>query len=66
VGLWITDAEQEIFSYPSGQNDDIVDAMCQLIYYVRQREQAAQKYLDPRKPTPWAESWEGEGVRVLV
>lgn len=63
---WLTEAETEIFSYPDGQTDDIVDALCQLIYYVRGREQAAMMFLaQPRDPVLWAPS-DTEGEKVIV
>ena len=54
---WLVDAENEIFAYPDGNSDDIVDALCQLIYYVRNQEQHAIDWLGrPAEPTPWVTS----------
>ncbi len=42
---WLPDAEKEIFSYPDGESDDIVDAMCQMLYWVQEQRQAWERRL---------------------
>ncbi len=65
---WLPDAEKEIFSYPDGESDDIVDAMCQLLYWVQEQRHAWERRLrnintEPgRWVTPRGQQW--EKVRV--
>lgn len=61
---WLPTAEEEIFSYPDSQQDDIVDALCQLIYWVkRQYDGKRLALLVPREPVLWARPTD-ERVRV--
>ena len=65
---WLPDAEKEIFSYPDGESDDIVDAMCQMLYWVQEQRHAWERRLrnintEPgRWVTPRGQQW--EKVRV--
>jgi predicted phage terminase large subunit-like protein len=64
---WLPDFEREVFSYPDGEQDDIVDALCQMLWWVEEQRLRNERFLKaPKKPTPWAESWAGEGQRVRV
>lgn len=60
---WLTDAEKEIFSYPEGESDDIVDALCQMLYWVEEQRLAyekrlgAQQILPGRWVTPRGPGW---------
>lgn len=55
---WLPAAEQEIFSYPEGETDDIVDAMCQMLYWVKQQHLGHQAKLFVRPRLQWGESYE--------
>ena len=64
---WLPDFEREVFSYPDGENDDIVDALCQMLWWVEEQRLRNVRFLKaPKKPVPWAESWEGDRERALV
>ena len=45
---WMPAVERELFSYPDGESDDIVDAMCQALYKVRQLQINHEKLLASR------------------
>ncbi|KKL03510.1 hypothetical protein LCGC14_2625420, partial [marine sediment metagenome] len=47
---WLLDAEKEIFSYPDGESDDIVDAMCQGLYWIQGQQQEWERRLRNRLP----------------
>ncbi len=49
---WLDTAESELFAYPDGQNDDIVDSLCQMIFWVREQERRMRN-----RPEPEALSW---------
>ncbi len=52
---WMPDVERELFSYPDGESDDIVDALCQALFYVRElqvryeRRIASQQFQQPQR-----------------
>lgn len=61
---WVVDFERDVFSYPEGQNDDVVSALVQGILEGEQRRAEYQKLLmRPRQAIPWAR---GEERRVLA
>jgi len=53
---WLSDAEREIFSYPEGETDDIVDAMCQMLFWVKQQMLGHQSKLYVRPRLQWGEA----------
>lgn len=61
---WLPDFEREVFSYPEGENDDIVDALCQLLFWVEEQRVRYQAFAaQPRQPLRWG--W-GASRKVLV
>ncbi|KKK98522.1 hypothetical protein LCGC14_2641900, partial [marine sediment metagenome] len=52
---WMPDVERELFSYPEGESDDIVDAMCQALFYVRglqirfEKQLISSQYRQPQR-----------------
>ena len=60
---WLPDAEQEIFSYPEGETDDIVDAKCQMLFWVKQQMLAHQSKLFHRPRLHWGTP---KGRKVMV
>ena len=49
---WLTECEQELFSYPDGQADDIVSALTQLVLFVQQYRHLAAR--QPRRQLQYA------------
>jgi predicted phage terminase large subunit-like protein len=61
---WLADFEQEVFSYPEGEHDDIVDAFCQLLFWVEDQRLRHQHFLaQPQEPMRWGK---GRSGKVLV
>lgn len=56
---WLEGAEDDLFSYgeSEGRGDDTVDALCQMIYWVREQEKRRQRFVLP-EPMVWAKSSE--------
>lgn len=64
---WLPDWEREVFSYPDGENDDIVDALCQMLWWVEEQRLRHIKFMRaPQDPTPWGVSYRPEDVKALV
>jgi len=54
---WLYDAEKELFSYPEGETDDIVDALCQMLYWIEDQHVRTQRYLTEGTGPAWGSSW---------
>lgn len=66
---WMPIVEQELFSYPEGESDDIVDAMCQALYYVRGLQINHEKLLASRTrhlPQRWEAPRSPEWSRPVI
>ena len=54
-GDWMPDFEQELFSFPEGNKDDIVFALAHGVLEMEERMREHQRLLmRPRDPVPWA------------
>ena len=66
---WMPVVERELFSYPKGESDDIVDAMCQALYYVRGLQINYEKMLASqvrRLPQRWGTKHSQQWVKPAV
>jgi phage terminase large subunit-like protein len=59
---WLELFEREIFSYPESENDDQVDAFCQLLYFVEELRLRGMRF---QQPEPVLLS-SGDGKKVMV
>jgi len=51
---WLEPFEREVFSYPEAENDDVVDALAQLIYFVEEQRLRYQRFL-PEASMRWGQ-----------
>jgi predicted phage terminase large subunit-like protein len=64
---WLPDFEREVFSYPDGEHDDIVDALCQMLWWVEEQRLRHQQFVRrSHEPQDWGVSYKPEDQKMLV